>query len=65
MIFFCSFTVKIFCCVEMCNLNYMHKVNINCDIAESYGNLKIGQDKKVLSYVDAVNIANSRIKVVY
>jgi len=41
----------------MCNLNYMHKVNINCDIAESYGNLKIGQDKKVLSYVDAVNIA--------
>ena len=35
----------------------MIKVHINCDMAESYGNLKVGNDKAILPLVDAVNIA--------
>ena len=35
----------------------MHKVHINCDMAESYGNLKAGNDEAILPLVDAVNIA--------
>jgi 5-oxoprolinase (ATP-hydrolysing) subunit A len=32
-------------------------LHINCDMAESYGNLRCGNDKEILSHVDAVNIA--------
>jgi UPF0271 protein len=30
---------------------------INCDVAESYGNFKIGDDPNIIPYVDACNIA--------
>ncbi len=30
---------------------------INCDMAESYGNFKIGDDQNIIPYVDACNIA--------
>ena len=35
----------------------MNKLHINCDMAESYGNFKTGDDFAILPYVDAVNIA--------
>lgn len=35
----------------------MDKLHINCDMGESYGNLKAGNDDAILPFVDAVNIA--------
>lgn len=32
-------------------------LHLNCDLAESYGNLKAGDDNSILPFVDAVNIA--------
>ncbi|MBC7884820.1 MAG: LamB/YcsF family protein, partial [Saprospiraceae bacterium] len=35
----------------------MKSIHINCDMAESYGMLKTGDDLSILPFVDAVNIA--------
>lgn len=35
----------------------MVKVDLNCDLGESFGNFKIGNDEMVLPYVSSVNIA--------
>jgi UPF0271 protein len=35
----------------------MKKIDVNCDLGESYGAYKIGQDEEMLKYVTSVNIA--------
>lgn len=35
----------------------MYKVDLNCDLGESFGNYKIGSDEQVISYVSSANIA--------
>lgn len=35
----------------------MYKVDLNCDLGESFGNYKIGSDEKVISYISSANIA--------
>lgn len=34
-----------------------HHVDLNCDLGESYGPYKIGQDSKVMKYITSANIA--------
>ena len=33
------------------------KIDINCDLGESYGNFKIGQDSDIFPYITSCNIA--------
>lgn len=33
------------------------KVDLNCDLGESYGNFKVGFDKEVMSHITSANIA--------
>ena len=35
----------------------MFKVDLNCDLGESFGNYKIGLDEEVISYISSANIA--------
>ncbi|PJI08621.1 MULTISPECIES: 5-oxoprolinase subunit PxpA [Clostridium] len=35
----------------------MYKVDLNCDLGESFGNYKIGSDEKVISYISSANVA--------
>lgn len=35
----------------------MHKVDLNCDLGESFGAYKIGSDEEILKYVTSANIA--------
>lgn len=35
----------------------MYKVDLNCDMGESFGNYKIGRDKEIMKYVTSANIA--------
>lgn len=35
----------------------MYKVDLNCDLGESFGNYKIGSDKEVIPYISSANIA--------
>jgi 5-oxoprolinase (ATP-hydrolysing) subunit A len=35
----------------------MKKIDVNCDLGESFGAYKIGQDEEILKYVTSVNIA--------
>ena len=35
----------------------MYKVDLNCDLGESFGNYKIGCDSKVIKYISSCNIA--------
>ncbi|MFA9396797.1 MAG: 5-oxoprolinase subunit PxpA [Clostridiaceae bacterium] len=35
----------------------MYKVDLNCDLGESFGNYKIGLDEKVIPYISSANIA--------
>jgi UPF0271 protein len=34
-----------------------HKVDINCDLGESYGSFKVGYDEKVMPYITSANVA--------
>jgi UPF0271 protein len=33
------------------------KVDLNCDLGESFGAYKIGEDERILDYVSSINIA--------
>lgn len=33
------------------------KIDLNCDMGESFGNYKIGLDKDVINYITSANIA--------
>jgi len=35
----------------------MYKVDLNCDLGESFGSYKIGLDKEVISYISSANVA--------
>lgn len=35
----------------------MHKIDLNCDLGESFGIYKIGNDEEIMNYVTSVNIA--------
>ncbi|SMC24165.1 UPF0271 protein [Clostridium acidisoli DSM 12555] len=35
----------------------MYKVDLNCDLGESFGNYKIGADEEVIQYISSANIA--------
>ena len=35
----------------------MYKVDLNCDLGESFGNYKIGCDSEVIRYISSCNIA--------
>lgn len=35
----------------------MHIVDLNCDMGESFGAYKMGQDEEILTYVTSANIA--------
>lgn len=35
----------------------MHRVDLNCDLGESFGRYKLGLDEEVIKYVSSVNIA--------
>lgn len=35
----------------------MKKIDLNCDMGESFGNYKLGEDEKMLDYVTSANIA--------
>lgn len=35
----------------------MYKVDLNCDLGESFGNYKIGSDEEVIPYISSANIA--------
>lgn len=35
----------------------MYKVDINCDMGESFGSYKLGHDEKILDYITSANIA--------
>lgn len=35
----------------------MHKVDLNCDLGESFGSYKIGSDEEVIPYISSANIA--------
>ena len=35
----------------------MLKVDLNCDLGESFGNYKIGLDEEVIKYISSANIA--------
>ena len=35
----------------------MHKIDLNCDLGESFGNYKLGLDDEVIKYISSANIA--------
>lgn len=35
----------------------MYKVDLNCDLGESFGNYKLGLDEEIISYISSANIA--------
>ena len=35
----------------------MYRVDLNCDLGESFGNYKIGCDEDVIQYISSANIA--------
>ncbi len=35
----------------------MYKVDLNCDLGESFGNYKIGSDEEIIPYISSANIA--------
>lgn len=35
----------------------MYKVDLNCDLGESFGNYKLGLDEEVISYISSANVA--------
>ena len=35
----------------------MHRVDLNCDMGESFGSYKIGHDEEILDFVTSINIA--------
>lgn len=35
----------------------MHKIDLNCDLAESFGNYTIGNDQEILKYISSANVA--------
>jgi UPF0271 protein len=35
----------------------MHKIDINCDLGESYGHYKLGSDEEIIRFATSVNIA--------
>lgn len=35
----------------------MYKVDLNCDMGESFGNYKLGMDEEILNYISSANIA--------
>lgn len=35
----------------------MKKIDLNCDMGESFGNYKLGQDKEIMKYISSANIA--------
>ena len=35
----------------------MNKVDLNCDLGESFGNYKLGLDEEVIKYISSANIA--------
>src|SRR3954447_14717475 len=36
---------------------HMHRVDLNCDMGESFGTYKMGRDAEILDFVTSVNIA--------
>ena len=34
-----------------------HKIDINCDLGESYGHFKVGQDSKIMPHITSANVA--------
>ena len=38
-------------------MNYISKIDINCDMGESYGRFKIGNDEAIFPYITSCNIA--------
>jgi len=37
--------------------NLLTQIDINCDLGESYGNFKVGNDEKIMPYVTSANVA--------
>lgn len=35
----------------------MKKIDLNCDLGESFGAYKLGMDKEILKYISSANIA--------
>lgn len=35
----------------------MYKVDLNCDLGESFGHYKLGLDEEIISYISSANIA--------
>src|SRR4051794_39117274 len=35
----------------------MYKIDINCDMGESFGNYQLGRDEEILDYITSANIA--------
>ena len=35
----------------------MNKIDLNCDLGESFGNYKLGLDEEVIKYISSANIA--------
>ena len=35
----------------------MYRVDLNCDLGESFGAYTIGRDEEVLSYISSANVA--------
>lgn len=35
----------------------MYRVDLNCDLGESFGNYKIGCDEKVIPFISSANVA--------
>ena len=38
-------------------MNYPLSVDLNCDLGESFGTYKLGNDEAILAYVTSANIA--------
>ncbi|MEG0097737.1 MAG: LamB/YcsF family protein, partial [Cetobacterium sp.] len=35
----------------------MYKVDLNCDLGESFGRYKLGLDEEIIQYISSANIA--------
>ncbi|NLM50874.1 MAG: LamB/YcsF family protein, partial [Clostridiaceae bacterium] len=35
----------------------MYIIDINCDMGESFGNFKVGEDEKIIKFISSANIA--------
>lgn len=35
----------------------MYKIDLNCDLGESFGNFKVGNDQEIMKYISSANIA--------